>query len=146
MPEQIRTVLGFDYGERRIGVAVGHTTTGLANPLETVRNPDSGTNWSALLQLITEWRPEALVVGVPTHMDGTSTAMTIRAEKFRVELAKRSTLPTHAADERASSREAESIIKNNRKQGRRRAQKGDTDKIAAALILQHWIEAHNAGS
>lgn len=144
MPEGNDTVLGFDYGERRIGVAVGHRLTGLASPLETVTNPRDTINWGALLDLIEQWRPAALVVGIPTHMDGTETAMTARARHFMDTLASRSRLPAHAADERASSRDAENIIKSNRQQGRRRANKGDTDKIAAALILQHWMEANHA--
>ncbi|MEM9602944.1 MAG: Holliday junction resolvase RuvX [Pseudomonadota bacterium] len=143
MPEHARTVLGFDYGERRIGVAVGHCETGLANPLTTVTNPGDETDWPALMQLIRDWRPDALVVGIPTHMDGKATAMTRRASRFCDELATRSALPTHPADERASSRAAEHILKSNRQQGRRRAKRGDTDKVAAALILQQWMESHD---
>ncbi len=144
MPDRANTLLGFDYGERRIGVAVGHRHTGLSNPLTTVVNQGNQTNWTALLTLIEEWRPDALVVGIPTHMDGKETEMTKRATAFKDALAARSQLPAHGADERASSRDAEHIIANNRKQGRRRASKGDTDKIAAALILQHWMEQHRA--
>ena len=137
------TLLGFDFGERRIGVAVGHRQTGLANPLETVVNPRDEVNWDALQGLIDQWQPAALVIGIPTHMDGTETAMTKRARHFRDALAKRSDLPAFPADERASSRDAEHIIKSNRQQGRKRAGKGDTDKIAAALILQHWMESNH---
>lgn len=145
MPEPGGTLLGFDYGERRIGVAVGHRDTGLAAPLTTVVNQIGQTNWAALLEIIDAWKPSALVVGLPTHMDGSHTAMTKRVSQFYTELAERSALPTHPADERASSQEAEHIIKQNRKQGRKRTQKGDTDKIAAALILQHWMESNNVG-
>ncbi|MEM6985294.1 MAG: Holliday junction resolvase RuvX [Pseudomonadota bacterium] len=145
MPEPAGTLLGFDYGERRIGVAVGHTETGLANPLTTVFNKADGTHWPALLDLVHTWKPSALVVGVPTHMDGTATSMTRRALAFCAALTERCALPIHQADERTTSRDAENIIKANRKQGRRRAHKGDSDKIAAALILQRWMESHNAG-
>ncbi|MGB0865096.1 MAG: Holliday junction resolvase RuvX [Granulosicoccaceae bacterium] len=135
------TLLGFDFGERRIGLAIGDRETGLCSPLATVYSKDGSIDWAAIKKHLEEWQPAALVVGVPRHMDGSDSAMTTRAAKFGRQLHGRFALPVFEADERTTSRQAESILRDNRGKGRRRSDKGDTDKIAAALILQHWIEA-----
>jgi len=136
------TLLGFDFGERRIGLAVGDRETGLCSPLTTVHSKDGSIDWEAIGKIIDEWKPAACVVGVPVHMDGSESPMTQRAAKFGRQLHGRFAVTVHEADERSTSRQAESIIRDNRsKGGRRRAQKGDSDKIAATLILQHWLES-----
>lgn len=135
------TFIGFDFGERRIGLAVGDQETGLCSPLTTLHSKDGSIDWDGIGSLLSEWKPAALVVGVPRHMDGSDSAMTLRAAKFGRQLHGRFALPVHEADERTTSRQAETIMRDNRGQGRRRSVKGDTDKIAATLILQHWMEA-----
>ncbi len=135
------TLIGFDFGERRIGLAVGDRETGLCSPLTTLTSKDGSIDWAGIEKLLAEWRPAALVVGVPRHMDGTDSEMTARAARFGRQLQGRFNLPVHEADERTTSRQAEGVIRNNRASGRRRTSKGDTDKIAATLILQHWLEA-----
>lgn len=139
------TYLAFDFGEQRIGVAVGQTITCSSNPLETVQGPQRGLDWDRITQLIKEWQPVALVVGVPLHMDGTEIPMTARAQRFSRQLEGRYQLAVFTADERYSSREAESVVKDNRQRGRKRQKtaKGDIDKIAATLILQRWFEQTN---
>ncbi len=137
------TFLGFDFGLRRIGVAVGQVITCGSNPLTTLTSQGNNPDWMAIKLLIDEWQPEGLVVGIPVHMDGKETAITQRAQQFARQLAGRFNLPVHSADERLSSREAESIIKHNRQSGRRnKSTKKDVDKIAATLILQTWLENH----
>lgn len=135
------TLIGFDFGERRIGLAVGDQETGLCSPLTTLHSKDGSIDWGGIGTLLGEWSPAALVVGVPRHMDGSDSAMTLRAAKFARQLHGRFALPVYEADERTTSRQAETIMRDNRGQGRRRSVKGDTDKIAATLILQHWLEA-----
>jgi len=135
------TLIAFDYGERRIGFAVGDQETGLCSPLSTLHSKDGGIDWQAIGKLLEEWQPAALVVGVPRHMDGSDSDMTARASRFGRQLNGRFALPVHEADERTTSRQAEDIMRDNRSKGRRRSSKGDTDKIAATLILQHWLEA-----
>lgn len=135
------TLIGFDFGERRIGLAVGDAETGLCSPLNTLHSKDGSIDWLAIGKLLDEWRPAALVVGVPRHMDGSDSEMTSRASRFGRQLHGRFMLPVHEADERTTSRQAEDIMRDNRCKGRRRSSKGDTDKIAATLILQHWLEA-----
>ena len=136
--------LGFDYGTKRLGVAVGQAVTRSSNPLCTLEAQREKPDWDMITNLIHEWQPEGLVVGLPVHMDGTEQAITARAKRFARQLEGRFGLPVHLADERLSSREAKSIIKHNRQMGhrRRKTEKHDIDKVAATLILQRWLETH----
>jgi len=134
--------LAFDFGERRIGVASGQSLTATAAPLTTLHSPQGAIDWAAIGALIDEWRPDALVVGLPTHMDGSEMPLTDRARRFMRQLHGRFRLPVHAQDERLSSREAEALLRERRAGGQRgRTRKGDVDKMAAALILQRWLDA-----
>ena len=117
--------LAFDFGTRRIGVASGNSLTGHAEPLRTV---DAGARaLDAIGKLVAEWRPDALVVGVPRHPDGAAHANTRRAERFAAELRRRFGLAVHEADERYSTTEA------------RTASRGDVDAAAAAIILVQFL-------
>jgi len=129
-----RTVLGFDYGTRRIGVAVGQEFTATANPLTTLTPVQNRPDWDAIERLIKEWKPDALVIGVPYHMDGTAHDMTKAAQRFGRQLAGRFELPVHEAEERLSSDEAE-----RRTGARQRQRKGDIDQVAAQVILEGWL-------
>jgi putative Holliday junction resolvase len=129
-----RTVLGFDYGTRRIGVAVGQEFTSTANPLVTLTSVQNRPDWDAIERLIKEWKPDALVIGVPYHMDGTAHEMTEAAKRFGRQLAGRFELPVHEADERLSSDEAE-----RRTGAHKRQSKGDIDRVAAQVILEGWL-------
>ncbi|MEM7207977.1 MAG: Holliday junction resolvase RuvX [Pseudomonadota bacterium] len=137
--------LGFDFGERKIGVAVGHALTSTANPLVTLKAEHGQPDWGVVADLIQEWKPRALVVGLPLQMDGTRQEVTRLAQKFANRLRGRFGLPVHTMDERLSSAEAADFIKNEREKGNRgKTRRGDEDRIAAALILQHWLETRNA--
>ncbi len=131
------TVLGFDYGLRRIGVAVGQTLTATATPLTTVHAQDGRPAWEAIERLLAEWSPKALVVGLPLNMDGTEHEMTHAARDFAAQLHSRYHKPVHLVDERLSSLEAERILAAQGKRGR--GGRTDIDKIAAQLILQSWL-------
>jgi len=100
------TLLCFDYGERRIGVAVGQTLTGTATPLETLPARDGNPDWDRVATLVAEWQPDALVVGLPLNMDDTEQELTARARRFGNRLHGRLGLTVHFADERLSTREA----------------------------------------
>ena len=139
------TYLALDFGHKRIGAAVGDTITGTARPLPTVHcgaEPD----WTALLKLIAEWRPQALVVGLPLNDDGSDQAITTAARKFAEALRERSRLTVHLADERFSSRAADDALRDARASGRmtRRVRKGDRDGEAARVILEQWMAMHAA--
>ncbi len=132
-----RTCLGFDYGLRRIGVAVGETLTGSARPLQTVAARDGEPDWDALGGLIRSWEPDALVVGVPLHLDGARQPMTDAAQRFARRLEGRYRLPVHRVDERLSSDEARRVLAERGVTGR--AARGRLDPVAAQIILETWL-------
>jgi len=127
-----RTLLGFDYGLERIGVAVGQEITGSANPLTTVKSSNGAPDWPAIEKLITEWKPGAFVVGMPFNMDGTEGDMCKKARRFGNQLNGRYNLEVHWIDERLSSLQAE----------RQKNSKHTTDELAAQIILQAWLDEH----
>jgi len=129
-----QTLLGFDYGHKRIGVAVGQQLTRSATALTTVRARDGKPDWPAIGRLIEEWKPEALVVGIPYHMDGTEQDMTQAARRFCRQLEGRYRLPVYQADERLTSYIVKSSLPGN---GNARQ---DIDPLAARLILQDWLQ------
>ncbi len=132
--EASQPLLGFDYGRRRIGVAVGQRLTRSATPLTTVRARDGKPDWPSVTHLIEEWKPGALVVGIPYHMDGTEQDMTHAAKKFCRQLEGRYRLPVHQAEERLSS-----WVVENRLSAREQANT-DIDAMSAQVILQDWLQ------
>lgn len=130
--------IAFDYGEKRIGAAVGDNLTGSARPLPTLNTGD----WTAIARVIAEWAPAALVVGLPLDEHGGEQAMSTAARRFAQQLGERSRLTVHIADERYSSRAADDALRDARASGRmtRRVRKGDRDGHAARVILEQWLE------
>ena len=135
------TVLAFDFGTRRIGVAVGNTLTRVAHPLATIDSGDADARWSAVRALLDEWQPQRLVVGLPVHADGTAHAMTARARDFANELARRSMLPVAFEDERYSSEIARDALAAAGRGAR--AERAVRDRVAAQIILQAWFDARH---
>ena len=135
------TALGFDFGLKRIGAAVGQTLTGSASPLGVVAVRDGEPDWEAIARLVKEWRPASLVVGLPYNMDLSEQEMTQKARHFALALSERFPLPVHTVDERLSSREAEAALKERRRQGRRRITREDIDGAAACVILESWFNS-----
>ena len=132
------TLLGFDYGERRIGVAVGQTLTGTAQPLVTLRTIKQHPDWEAIGALIREWGPEALVVGLPFNMDDTEADPAPAARRFARQLEGRFRLKTYLVDERLTSLEAERMLAAG--EGRSVGRGGrEIDPLAARLILETWL-------
>jgi len=132
----IQQVLGFDYGEQRIGVATGQAITRSANPVTTLNSINNKPDWVSIEKLINQWKPDALIVGLPFYLDGSSSEMTKRAEKFSRQLEGRFNLPVFTHNEALSSFEAEQFLQGKKKQHN----KQDIDKIAAAIIVQSWLE------
>lgn len=130
-----RTFLGFDFGSKRIGVAVGQELTRTARALVTLNNRNGAPDWEAISQLIEQWQPAALVVGLPLNLDGTDHEVTRLASRFGNRLRGRYNLPVYTMDERLSSAEAEAQLAE---QGR--YDMADVDKVAAQIILQGWLE------
>ena len=133
------TILAFDFGHRRIGVAVGPDITGSASPLGVVRNGDSGVDRERISALIQEWQPTTLVVGKPLHADGSDSDMTADARAFAESLEDFG-LPVALTDERFSSVEAERQLKEARASGQRgRISKEDIDAAAAVTIAERYL-------
>lgn len=141
MPEQDspETVLAFDFGLRRIGVAVGQDVTGTANPLGIVMNGETGPDFDRIDVLVAEWRPNRIIVGMPTLADGTPGELEKDIKAFIADLG-RYELPLDTEDERYSSIEAESALKDARKSGSRgRIRKEDIDAAAAVMIAERFL-------
>lgn len=136
------TVLGFDVGSHWTGVAVGQTRTGTASPLDSIRVRQGKPDWERIRRLIDEWRPQRLVVGLPTGMDGTPHAMTETARRFARQLEGRFHLPVELADERLTTREAWQIAESR---GSRHLEKPEIDGIAAVLITESWLAGQKGG-
>jgi len=132
MPESL---LGFDFGKQRIGVAVGQQVTGTATALRTLQSRDGKPDWDTISDLINEWQPDTLVVGLPLHANGEDSEISQAARKFARQLEGRYRLPVHTMNEYLSSQAARDLQQQN----------GQTDKtgidaIAAQIILQNWLE------
>lgn len=137
-PDITGTVLAFDFGEKRIGVAVGETVPKAAHPLTTITAEENEIKFTHIGQLIAEWRPSLLVVGLPTHMDGTPHDMTQLAKKFAQRLEGRFNLPVLMSDERLSSAEAAQSLREVGVTGNK--QKAMIDAVAAQSILQSYFD------
>lgn len=136
------TVLGFDVGMRRIGVAVGSAFGTGARALAVVDVHGHGPDWTELDKLLKEWRPDGLVVGDPMTLDGGDQPIRRRAHAFAQELAARYALPVVLVDERASSIEAAQRFATDRAEGRRRRRDAAAlDAVAAAVIVERWLAA-----
>lgn len=141
-PRPTLTVLGFDYGARRIGVAVGNTFTGDARALSVVGNGDNGVDWIRVASVVREWRPNALLVGLPLMLDGSEQATSKAARTFAGALGERYKLPVHMVDERLSSVEASHRFAARRASGQtRRKNASELDAIAAEVIVETWLSA-----
>ncbi len=134
----ITSVIGFDYGAKRIGVASGQTITGTATPISTLNSIEGNPDWPAMEKLIGQWKPQALIVGMPYHVDGSENKMTKTVEQFCYLLEKRFALPVYRVNETLSSYEAEQMLKKNLKIGQHN--KHEVDKMAAAIIVQSWLD------
>ncbi len=131
-------MLAFDFGTRRIGVAVGNTVVRIAHPLTTIAAEANSVRFAAIEALIGQWQPGTLVVGCPVHADGTEHAMTGRAERFARQLEGRFRLPVVRADERYTTRVAEAALSEAGVHGV--ARRAARDAAAAQLILQAWFD------
>jgi putative Holliday junction resolvase len=137
------TILAFDFGERRIGVAVGESALGIAHPLATIANERTDQRFAAIAAVIAEWKPAGLVVGLPLHMDDTEHVLTARARRFARQLEGRFSLPVELVDERLTTREAASMLHEAGVDSRR--QKPVRDQVAAQRILAAYFERSSDG-
>ena len=137
---KIQTLMGFDFGTQRIGIATGQRLTESANPLDPIKAKDGIPNWDNLQRIIDEWQPDAFVVGLPLNMDGTASDMSNRAAKFARRLEGRFHRPAYTQDERLTSYEAKGMVIEQG--GDRDFGANSVDGLAAQLILQSWMNEH----
>lgn len=132
------TIIAFDFGMKRIGVAIGQTITGTANPLETIEAEGGIPNWSKIDAIITKWRPDTLVVGIPYNMDGTEQPITNAARRFMAQLKERMNLPVFGMDERLTTIAARQQLFELG--GYKALKEISVDSFAAKIILESWMQ------
>ena len=135
MKRGVTKLLGFDFGLRKIGVAVGQTLTRTANPVTTLLARRGKPDWAAIDELVLAWTPDALVVGLPLNMDGTEAEPAFAAKKFSRQLGQRHKLPVFLVDERLTSLEAKRELPL-------KADALDVDALAAKIILETWLSEY----
>lgn len=133
-------VLGFDFGTKKIGVAVGQTVTKTANPVGLLRANQGVPRWESIEKLIAQWQPVALVVGIPLNMDGTPQWTTDKARQFADQLKERFKLPVFGVDERLTTVEARDQV--FQEHGYKGLQATAIDAVAAKIILEDWLRSH----
>ncbi len=138
------TYLGFDFGMKKIGVAVGQTTTATASPLQTIRSIQQNPDWKVISQVIREWQPVGLVVGISRQQDGTDNPVTPRMLKFCRQLEGRYSLPVYQQDETLSTFEAKQLLFDEINVNATKLW-AVQDQLAAQLILQTWLNDHSKG-
>ena len=139
MPERSGgTVLAFDFGAKRIGVAIGESLLGAARALTCITAIDRATRFAQIAELIATWQPRTLALGLPLNSDGSDSTMTARCRHFARQLESRFGLPVHLVDERYSSVEAEARLAALGHDWR--ARKQEVDAAAAAIILQDYFD------
>lgn len=143
MPDALRaaTLLAFDYGLQRTGIAVGQTVTNSARALTTLAAIDGEPDWRTIEHLIDEWRPDLLLVGLPVSDDGTETAQCDAAREFATQLTHFGP-PVQLIDEHLTSNEASRRLRGDRASGvrKRQVRKGDIDALSAVIIAEQWLQ------
>ncbi len=140
MPEPVQRILAFDFGLRRIGIAIGDTLTRSAAPRPAAVARAGEPDWESIGREVRAFSPGRLVVGAPYNTDGTAGALMPSARGFANELHRRFALPVNLIDERFSSLEASAALKGQRARGeRRRVRREHLDSAAAAVILERWL-------
>ena len=133
-----KTVIGVDFGTGSIGFAVGQTLTGTASPIGAVKAKDGTPNWQKIENILKEWQPDLVVVGLPLNMDGTEQDMTKRAKKFANRLHGRFGVQIDTHDERLSTADAKAHLFASG--GYRNLKKGNVDEQSAVVKLESWFE------
>jgi putative holliday junction resolvase len=134
------TILAFDYGTSKIGVAVGQRITGTASPLPPITARDGVPDWAGIETVLRQWPSTECLVGVPFNMDGSESEMSARARRFANQLRGRFGLTCHEVDERLSSREARDAQRQrDQRRGRKHDPRGHIDSLAACVILEAWL-------
>ena len=137
------TVLGLDYGTKKMGVAVGQTLTRTAMGIGVIPVKQRQPDWAQLDTLVQRWKPGAFVIGMPYNMDGSESPMSEAARQFALTVSARYDRHCHTIDERLSTREAREITReNNERIGKKHNDRAKVDAMAAQLLLESWFDTH----
>lgn len=139
----VTTVLAFDYGLSQIGLAVGNTQLNTSQPLTTIQAKDGIPRWEVVGELLKEWMPDIVLVGLPLNMDGSEGEMCQRARKFAARLEGRFRAKVTMVDERLTSFAAKELLQEQGHRGDYKRQPADA--MAAKLILETWLLSHHDG-
>lgn len=134
----VQTILAFDYGTKRIGIAIGDARLQTAHPLTTIESEKNEQRFAVIKSLIEQWQPDLLIVGLPVYMDGQEHELTERAHRFARQLTGRFALPVELIDERLTSVAADEMLRESGLAARK--YKTKRDQIAAQLILQNYYQ------
>src|SRR3990167_2833722 len=137
MSKTINIIMGFDFGMKRIGIAIGQTITKTTNPITTISAKNGTPQWDHIKKLIDKWSPDALIVGIPFNMDGTEQPLSQHARQFAQTLREHYHLPVYEMDERLTTKSAREHLFNEG--GYQALLDGQVDRLAAQLILQNWF-------
>tara|TARA_B100000242_G_scaffold280878_1_gene240660 strand:+ start:26 stop:421 length:396 start_codon:yes stop_codon:yes gene_type:complete len=125
-------IIAFDYGEKKIGVAVGQTSTNTSSPLQIIFNKDNNTNWTSISSLLDEWKPDLILLGKPLNMDGSESEIMKKVDKFYKELKYIYDADIEFVDERLTTFEAREILKDEKHD--------NVDAHAAKILIDSWFE------
>jgi putative Holliday junction resolvase len=147
-PSTHKSILGFDFGLKQIGVAYGQTLTNTSKALSIIKATDGVPNWDQLSTLYNEWQPNLFVVGLPLNMDDSESELSLLARKFAQRLKERFKTEVIMMDERLTSREIKALLREDANNANGKRKVNDPTKIdhlAAALILQNWLDNPHLG-
>ena len=125
-------IIAFDYGEKKIGVAVGQTSTNTSSPLQIIFNKDNKTNWISISSLLDEWKPDLILLGKPLNMDGSESEIMKKIDKFYKELKSIYDADIEFVDERLTTFEAREILKDEKHD--------NVDAHAAKILIDNWFD------
>ena len=125
-------IIAFDYGEKKIGVAVGQTSTNTSSPLQIIFNKDNKTNWASISSLLDEWKPDLILLGKPLNMDGSESEIMKKVDKFYKELKSIYDADIEFVDERLTTFEAREILKDEKQD--------NVDAHAAKILIDNWFD------
>ncbi|MCS5707418.1 Holliday junction resolvase RuvX [Candidatus Berkiella cookevillensis] len=134
-----KTYMGFDFGSKYLGIALGQTITGTAQPLTTLKMLDEKPNWQLLDRLVQEWQPDGFIVGLALQPDGKHSKTSIQAKHFGESLQQRYQKPVYFIEERLTSVAARETIRDKARPSRHN--KAEIDRISAAIILESWLNS-----
>jgi putative Holliday junction resolvase len=141
-----QTILAFDYGLKQVGVATGQTLTGSARGLCILKAHDGIPNWDEVSKLLNEWTPDLVLVGLPLNMDASESELSRLARKFARRLQGRFSANVLMVDERLTSQDVKTLIREENNEGKKgRTDLTKIDHLAAALILQSWLDQPDLG-